>query len=72
MQMVIEGLALSAFTTMKATTPERGCSTTSSILVTRDEARHVTFGINYLEEFVKNLSEDEREERARSPTRPAW
>ena len=31
----------------------------------RDEARHVTFGINYLEEHLKNLSEAEREERAR-------
>ena len=33
-------------------------------LVTRDEARHVTFGVNYLEEFVKTLSEEEKEERA--------
>jgi hypothetical protein len=33
-------------------------------LVTRDEARHVTFGVNYLEEFVKTLSDEEREERA--------
>jgi hypothetical protein len=33
-------------------------------LVTRDEARHVTFGVNYLEEFLTTLSEEEREERA--------
>ena len=33
-------------------------------LVIRDEARHVTFGVNYLEEFVKTLSQEEREERA--------
>jgi len=33
-------------------------------LVIRDEARHVTFGVNYLEEFVATLSDEEREERA--------
>ena len=33
-------------------------------LITRDEARHVTFGVNYLEEFVQTLSEEEREDRA--------
>ena len=33
-------------------------------LIIRDEARHVTFGINYLEEFVTTLSEKEIEERA--------
>ena len=32
--------------------------------VIRDEARHVTFGVNYLEEFVENLSDEEREDRA--------
>jgi hypothetical protein len=32
--------------------------------VTRDEARHVTFGVNYLEQFIETLSEEEREERA--------
>ena len=33
-------------------------------LVIRDEARHVTFGVNYLEEFVATLSDKEREDRA--------
>ena len=33
-------------------------------LIIRDEARHVTFGVNYLEEFVETLSHDEKEERA--------
>ena len=33
-------------------------------LVLRDEARHVTFGVNYLEDFIKTLSDEEREERA--------
>ena len=33
-------------------------------LIIRDEARHVTFGVNYLEEYLKNLSQEELEERA--------
>ena len=33
-------------------------------LVIRDEARHVAFGVTYMEQFVKSLSEEEREERA--------
>ena len=33
-------------------------------LVIRDEARHVTFGVNYLEEYVKTLSQEERDARA--------
>ena len=31
-------------------------------LIIRDEARHVTFGVNYLEEYLKNLSQEELEE----------
>ena len=31
---------------------------------TFDEARHVTFGVNYLEEFLTTLSEEEVEDRA--------
>ena len=34
-------------------------------LIIRDEARHVTFGINYLTEFVQTLSEEERMDRAK-------
>jgi hypothetical protein len=63
MQIVIEGLALSAFNTTRETTPDPVLKDVV-YLVTRDEARHVTFGVNYLEEFVKNLSDEEREERA--------
>jgi hypothetical protein len=33
-------------------------------LVTRDESRHVAFGVTYMEEFVKSLSEPEIEDRA--------
>ena len=32
--------------------------------VVRDEARHVTFGINYLEDYIKTLSPEEINERA--------
>lgn len=63
MQVIIEGLALAAFNTakMQSNVPvfKNGLH-----FVIRDEARHVTFGINYLEEFVKTLSKTEREERA--------
>jgi hypothetical protein len=63
MQIVIEGLALSAFATTRETTPDPVLKDVV-YLVTRDEARHVTFGVNYLEEFVKTLTDEEREERA--------
>jgi hypothetical protein len=63
MQIVIEGLALSAFNTTRDTTPDPVLKDIV-YLVTRDEARHVTFGVNYLEEFVKTLTDEEREERA--------
>ncbi|GAB3273968.1 ferritin-like domain-containing protein [Parahaliea aestuarii] len=63
MQIVIEGLALSAFNTTRETTPDPVLKDVV-YLVIRDEARHVTFGVNYLEEFVKTLSDEEREERA--------
>jgi hypothetical protein len=63
MQIVIEGLALSAFNTTRETTPDPVLKDVV-YLVTRDEARHVTFGVNYLEEFVKTLTEEEKEERA--------
>jgi hypothetical protein len=63
MQIIIEGLALSAFNTTRETTPDPVLKDIV-YLVTRDEARHVTFGVNYLEEFVKTLTEEEKEERA--------
>ena len=63
MQIVIEGLALSAFNTTRETTPDPVLKELV-YLVVRDEARHVTFGVNYLEEFVQTLSEKEKNERA--------
>ena len=63
MQIVIEGLALAAFQTTKETS---NCPLLRQLVhyVIRDEARHVTFGINYLTEFLQTLSKEELEERA--------
>ena len=63
MQIIIEGLALAAFNTMKLTTRDPLLQDIVHLVI-RDEARHVTFGVNYLEEYVKTLSLEEREERA--------
>jgi hypothetical protein len=62
MQIMVEGLALAAFGTMRDTT-------TNSLLrdltagVIEDEARHVAFGVLSLRELYKDLSENERQER---------
>jgi len=64
MQLVIESLALAAFNTQRmiARDPVMGDVLD---LVTRDESRHVAFGVTYMEQFVKSLSDKERDERAR-------
>ena len=63
MQIIIEGLALAAFQTTKETS---NCALLRSLVhyIIRDEARHVTFGVNYLEDFLKTLSKEEVEDRA--------
>ena len=63
MQIVLEGLALAAFHIAMNDTDDPGLKELL-YLVIRDEARHVTFGVNYLEEFVATLSEEEKEDRA--------
>ncbi len=63
MQIIIEGLALAAFNTMKMVSKDALLRDIVHLVI-RDEARHVTFGVNYLEEFVKSLNRQEREERA--------
>ena len=63
MQIIIEGLALAAFTNMKLSARDPLLQTLLHYII-RDEARHVTFGINYLEDFVKTLTPEEIEERA--------
>jgi len=63
MQIIIEGLALAAFNTMKVISLDPLLRDIVGLVI-RDEARHVTFGVNYLEQFVKTLTLKEREERA--------
>jgi hypothetical protein len=63
MQIIIEGLALAAFNVAKMNTKDPVLSQLLHLVI-RDEARHVTFGVNYLEDHVKNLSQEEREDRA--------
>ena len=63
MQIIIEGLALAAFNTAKAVTPDPVLRDLLHLII-RDEARHVTFGVNYLEYFIENLTEEEKEDRA--------
>ena len=63
MQIVIEGLALAAFNAAKTGTKDPVLFEMLDYII-RDEARHVTFGVNYLEEFVKTLTEQERQDRA--------
>jgi len=63
MQIIIEGLALAAFNTLKLTAKDPLLKDIITLVI-RDEARHVTFGVNYLEDFVKTLTDEEREERA--------
>ena len=63
MQIIIEGLALAAFNTARMFTRIDLLRDIMNLVI-RDEARHVAFGVSYLEEFVKSLSEAEREDRA--------
>ena len=63
MQIIIEGLALAAFQMLKSLSKDP-LLTQLLHYVIRDEARHVTFGINYLEDFIKTLTPEEINERA--------
>lgn len=63
MQLVIEGLALAAFGTQVRTTRDPLLKQIVD-LVMRDEGRHVAFGVNYLEDWIKALPEEEIEDRA--------
>jgi hypothetical protein len=62
MQIIVEGLALAAFGTIRdtATNPLLRDMTAA---VMEDEARHVAFGVLSLREFYEDLSEPERKER---------
>lgn len=63
MQILIEGLALAAFQTIHSTTDDPLLRDVVG-LVMRDEGRHVAFGVNYLEDWIRALPEDQIEERA--------
>ena len=63
MQILIEGLALAAFQTIKETTPDPLLRDIVELVI-RDEGRHVAFGVNYLEDWIRSLPEEEIEERA--------
>lgn len=63
MQLIVEGLALAAFRTQKLIARDPLIKDIIDLVV-RDEARHVAFGVSYLEDFVKSLTDDEREDRA--------
>ena len=55
MQIIIEGLALAAFNVARQGSRDPVFKDMLYLII-RDEARHVTFGVNYLEEFIKTLS----------------
>lgn len=63
MQLIIESLALAAFNTQKLISRDPVMRDVLE-LVTRDESRHVAFGVTYMEQFVKSLSASEIEDRA--------
>ena len=63
MQILIEGLALAAFQMIHAMTRDPLLKDIVG-LVMRDEGRHVAFGVNYLEDWIRSLPQEEIEERA--------
>lgn len=62
MQIMIEGLALGAFGTMRANTQEPLLRQLLQYVIT-DEARHVHFGVVTLREYYRTLPERQRRER---------
>jgi hypothetical protein len=63
MQIIIEGLALAAFHTFRMTGRDPLFRQMIDYVI-RDEARHVAFGVTYMEQFVKSLPPQEVEARA--------
>jgi len=63
MQLIIESLALAAFNVQRAMAADPLLRDVLDLVV-RDEARHVAFGVNYMEQFVKNLPQRQIEDRA--------
>ena len=62
MQIMVEGLALAAFSVMRDTTTNPLLRELTAAVM-EDEARHVAFGVLSLREFCADMSEQERIER---------
>ena len=62
MQIVVEGLALAAFGTIRDTA-QNALLRDLTAAVMEDESRHVAFGVLSLREFCEDLTEAERNER---------
>ncbi|HXG66134.1 MAG TPA: diiron oxygenase [Blastocatellia bacterium] len=62
MQVIIEGLALAAFGTIRDLATEPLCRALNAYVM-QDEARHVAFGRLALKDYYPQLSEKERDER---------
>jgi hypothetical protein len=62
MQIMVEGLALAAFSTMRDTT-NNSLLRDLTAAVMEDESRHVAFGVLSLREFCREINEHDRRER---------
>jgi hypothetical protein len=62
MQIMVEGLALAAFSVMRDTTTNALLRDLTAAVM-EDESRHVAFGVLALREFCQNITEKERSER---------
>ena len=62
MQIIVEGLALAAFATIRATAKNELLRDLTSYVI-EDESRHVAFGVLALREFCLDLPEKDRLER---------
>ncbi len=62
MQIMVEGLALAAFGTMRDTTTNPLLRDLTAAVM-EDESRHVAFGVLSLREFCKEMNEHDRRER---------
>ncbi len=63
MQVLIEGLALAAFGTLRDLAPQDSLAKQLLAYVMQDEARHVAFGRISLKDYYSALTEAERDER---------
>jgi hypothetical protein len=63
MQLIIEALALAAFNVQREMAADPLLRNIIDLVI-RDEARHVAFGVNYMEQFVRTLSPKEVDDRA--------